>query len=103
MAATLRAGESLIGLAQWTLETFRPLQADIYKIKLLDRCAALAGGLPVATAQTCSTPGDTALHYARAGEHLLVFIDMPDALVIVGILYRPSDLSARTAAIQARL
>ncbi|WP_341213810.1 type II toxin-antitoxin system RelE/ParE family toxin [uncultured Limimaricola sp.] len=102
---TPRAEESLADIALRTLEMFGPRQTEIYENELLDRCAALAAGR--AASRDCSgllgQNSEMDLRYTRAGEHFLVFLDMPDELVIVDFLHARSDLPARIAAIQARL
>jgi toxin ParE1/3/4 len=98
---TRRAEESLVEIALWTIETFGPGQADIYEAELLSRCDAIVHGQ--AHSRSCSILVDDAadLRYLRAGEHFLVFLDLPEEVIIVDILHSRSDLPRHIAALTA--
>lgn len=100
---TPQAEKSLVEIALWTLETFGPVQADIYERELIDRCAAVADGR--ALSQDCSIlvgePDDIDLRFTRAGEHFAVFLDLEEEIVFIDFLHARSDLPARIRALQA--
>ncbi len=84
-------------IALWTLETFGPRQAEAYEADLIDRCAAIARG--EAPWQSCRKLIDPrlpeALRCTRCGEHLVVFVDEPDRVIVVDFLHGRRDLPAR--------
>ncbi|WP_371228905.1 type II toxin-antitoxin system RelE/ParE family toxin [Roseovarius sp. 2305UL8-3] len=98
---TRRAEDSLVEIARWTIETFGPRQAELYESELLARCEAIVSGQ--AHSQSCSILVDGAedLHYLRAGEHFLVFLDRSNEIIIVDILHSRSDLPRHIAALTA--
>ena len=98
---TRRAEASLVEIARWTIETFGAHQAEIYEVELLARCAAIVNGQ--AHSRSCAVLVDGAedLRFLRAGEHFLVFLDRPDAVIIVDILHSRSDLPRHVAALAA--
>ena len=99
---TRRAEESLVEIADWTMETFGANQADAYEAELISRCEALARG-EVASRSCAALVDDAAdLQYCRAGEHLLVFVVRGDATVIVDILHGRSNLPQHIAALARR-
>ena len=61
------------------------------------RCAAIAEGR--AHSRDCSAlaPEGRGLRYVRAGEHVLVYAEREDDIVIVEVLHSRSDLPARLA------
>lgn len=96
---TPRAEFSLVGIARWTEETFGPRQADLYAEALIARCDAIArGDLP---GRSCAVfvAGAAELQYARAGEHFVVYLDRPDAVIVIDFLHSRSDLPRRVAAL----
>jgi plasmid stabilization system protein ParE len=64
---------------------------------LLNCCAAILNG--EAYSRSCGVLVDDAddLRFVRAGEHYLVFLDLPDEVVIVDILHSRSDLPRHVA------
>jgi toxin ParE1/3/4 len=99
---TRRAEASLVEIAQWTIESFRPVQADLYEQELLERCLAILNGQ--AHSRSCAVLVDDAadLQLTRAGEHFLVFLDRPDKVIIADILHARSD-PPRHVAVLTRL
>lgn len=101
---TPAAEESLVEIALWTINTFGPAQADAYEGELIARCQAIADGR--ATSRDCSILVDDdakGLRFTRAGEHFVIFVEDPGAIVIVEFLHSRSDLPARIAALEAVL
>jgi plasmid stabilization system protein ParE len=98
---TRRAEASLTAIARWTVETFGARQAELYEAELLDRCQAILDG--IAHSRSCAALVDGAgdLRFTRAGAHYLVFLDQPDALIIVDILHSRSNLPRHVAALSA--
>lgn len=98
---TRRAEASLLEIAKWTIANFGPKQAEVYEAELLERCQAILNGQ--AHSRSCAVLVDDAadLRFARAGEHFLVFLDHPDAVIIVDILHSHSDLPRHVAALTA--
>lgn len=96
---TRRAEDSLVEIAKWTIENFGPKQAELYEIEVLSRCQSILNGQ--AHSRSCAVLVDDAadLRFARAGEHFLVFLDQPDAVIIVDILHSSSDLPRHVAAL----
>lgn len=94
---TRRAEDSLVEIARWTIDRFGFRQAEIYEAEILSRCEAVVNGL--AHSRSCSILVDDAedLRYLRAGEHFLVFLDLPDEVIIVDILHSHSDLPRHIA------
>jgi plasmid stabilization system protein ParE len=94
---TRQAELSLVEIALWTIDTFGPRQAEAYENDLIDRCTAISRG--EAPYQNCHKMIDarlpTDLHFTRCGEHLIVFIDEPDQVIIVDVLHGRRDLPAR--------
>ena len=98
---TRRAEASLIEIAHWTIETFGARQAEIYEEELLARCDVIVSGQ--AHSRSCASLVDDAadLRFCRAGEHFLVFLDLPDEVIIVDILHSRSDLPRHIGALAA--
>ena len=98
---TRQAERSLVEIARWTLETFGPRQAEAYEADLIARCTAIAAG--DAPSQNCrrlidpDLPED--LRLTRAGQHFIVFVEMPDQVIVVDVLHSRSDLQRRLAAL----
>jgi plasmid stabilization system protein ParE len=94
---TRQAEASLTGIAAWTVDTFGPRQAKAYESDLIARCRAIAEG--AAPSQSCrrvidpNLPED--LRFTRAGQHLIVFVETADAIVIVDFLHSRGDLPTR--------
>ena len=101
---TRQAEASLVDIDRWTFETFGPRQAAAYEEDLVARCGQIADG--TAPRQSCRRVIDPALpeelHFARAGQHLVVFVELPDSIVIVDFLHGRSDLPARLARLVER-
>ena len=96
---TLRAEESLVQIARWTIETFGLRQADIYEAELLARCEAIVEGQAHSRSWSNLFDGAEDMRYLRAGEPFLVFLDRPDEVIIVDILHSRSDLPRHVAAL----
>lgn len=98
---TRRAEGSLVEIAKWTIEKFGLKQAELYENDVLTRCQAILNGQ--AHSRSCAVLIDDAadLRFDRAGEHLLVFLDQPDEVIIVDILHSRSDLPRHVAALAA--
>ncbi len=94
---TLAAEASLVDIALWTYETFGPRQAEACEADLIGRCAAIARD--EAPWQSCRKVIDPrlpeALRFTRCGEHLIVFVDEPDRVIVVDFLHGRRDLPAR--------
>ncbi|MFK7837172.1 MAG: type II toxin-antitoxin system RelE/ParE family toxin [Sulfitobacter sp.] len=102
---TVLAERQLDDILSWKFEEFGPQQAERYEDELINRCAAIASG--VAATQNCSMimqPGAvSALRFGRAGQHLVVFLEKPDAIIIVGFLHGKSDLAAQLELLSRKL
>lgn len=98
---TRHAETSLVDIARWTIETFGPRQAVAYEEDLLAHCVAISE--TSAQSQSCrvlidpSLPED--LRFCRAGQHFIIFIEYPDAIIIVDFLHSRSDLATRISAL----
>ena len=95
---TRQAEASLTHIAQWTIKSFGPRQAEAYEDDLIERCRAIADGR--AQSQSCriidpDLPDD--LRFTRIGQHFIVFVESAEAVVIVDFLHSRSDLPARLA------
>ena len=75
--------------------------AEAYEADLIARCAAIAAG--EAPSQECrrlidpDLPED--LRFTRAGQHFIVFVEMPEQMIVVDVLHSRSDLPRRLAAL----
>ncbi|MCV6587359.1 MAG: type II toxin-antitoxin system RelE/ParE family toxin [Marinibacterium sp.] len=98
---TRRAQDSLTDIARWTIDRFGPRQAEIYEAELLDRCRAIVAGTAHSRSCAALVDGESDLRYVRAGEHFLVFLDRPDAVIVVDVLHARSDLPRHLAALSA--
>lgn len=98
---TRRAEASLVEIAKWTIETFGHGPAELHEVELLSRCEAILDDQ--AHSRSCAVLVDDAedLQFVRAGEHFLVFLDRPDAVIIVDILHSRSDLPRHVGALTA--
>jgi plasmid stabilization system protein ParE len=94
---TRAAGATLVDIALWTYQTFGLRQAEAYEVDLIDRCDAIARD--EAPWQSCAKVIDPRLpedlRFTRCGEHLIVFLDEPDRVIIVEFLHGRRDLPAR--------
>ena len=101
---TRAAEASLVDIALWTIQTFGPLQAGAYEADLIERCEAIARG--EAPWQICRKVIDPRLpedlRFTRCGEHLIVFVDEPDRVIIVDFLHGRRDQAARLAELLRR-
>jgi len=101
---TRQAEESLTDIARWTLDTFCPRQADAYEADLIDRCSSIASG--TALSQSCRAlldpdlPED--LRFTRAGQHVVVFIEDAERVIIVDFLHVRSDFPAKLDRLEAK-
>jgi plasmid stabilization system protein ParE len=97
---TLQAERSLVEVARWTFQTFGPRQAKACGAGLIARCVAIAAG--EAPSQDCRRLIDPDLtddlRFTRVGQHFIVFVDMPDQVIIVDVLNSRSNLPRRLAA-----
>ena len=97
---TKQAEASLVNIARWTLDSFGPRQAKAYEADLIARCREIAAG--TAPTQSCrqlvdaDMPED--LRFARSGEHFIVFVEDPAAIVIVDFIHARSDLPGKLGA-----
>ncbi len=93
---TRRARASLEDIAGWTIDRFGPGQAEKYQARLVERLGALAAGEPPhgrPCEQLVSGLAEgSGLQYCREGRHMIVFREMPDALVIVDFVHGLRDL-----------
>jgi len=94
---TRNAETSLAGIARWTVETFGARQAARYEEDLLAVCRGIAAG--TAQTQSCRHVIDAdlpaELRLARVGQHLVIFIEDAEQVVIVDFLHVRSDLPRR--------
>ena len=101
---TLQAERSLQEIATWTVDTFGTRQADAYERDLVAQCEAIASG--TARSRSCRTAIDSnlpdELRFARAGMHLVVFVDLGAHIVIVDFLHVQRDLPQRLADVARR-
>lgn len=101
---TRQAEASLVDIARWTVDTFGPRQAEAYEEDLIARCARIADG--TAPSQSCRRIIDPALpealRFTRAGQHLVVFVELPESIAIVDFLHARSDLPGRLARLVER-
>lgn len=92
-------------ILSWTFEEFGPQQADKYENELINRCLAIAEG--IAATQNCSVilPSGAAssLHFGRAGQHIIVFMETSDAIVIVSLLHSKSNLAAQIETLSRKM
>jgi toxin ParE1/3/4 len=98
---TRRAESSLVGIARWTLETFGPRQAEAYEADLIARCAAIsAGEAPSLDCRRLIDPDlPEDLRFTRAGQHFIVFVELPEQVIVIDVLHSRSDLPRRLAAL----
>ena len=96
---TRAAEASLVEIAVWTTRTFGPRQASLYEDDLIAACRAVAAGtaLTYGCREVIDDGLPDALRFTRAGQHLVVFIEQADAVVIVDVLHSRSDLPRRLA------
>nr|WP_210730493.1 type II toxin-antitoxin system RelE/ParE family toxin [Roseibacterium persicicum] len=101
---TRQAEAALTDIARWTIETFGPNQAAAYEDDLIAVCDQIAAG--TALTRACrdiidpDLPG--ALRLARAGQHVVVFIEDAGQVIIVDCLHSRSDLPRRLAGLDLR-
>lgn len=100
---TRQAQASLVDIAGWTAENFGPRQAAAYEEDLIERCTAIAAG--TAPSQSCrqllDRELDENLRFARCGQHFVVFVEKPDAAIVVDVLHARSDLPEKLPALPA--
>lgn len=91
----------MIEIAHWTVETFGPKQAAAYEDDLIATCRDIAAG--TVASQECrrlidaDLPED--LHFARVGQHFVVFIENAAQVIIIDILHNRTDLPRRLASL----
>ena len=96
---TRQAEAALIEIALWTIDTFGARQAAAYEADLIARCQDVAAG--IAASQDCRVlidpdlPED--LRFTRAGQHVVIFVEDADQVIIVDILHARTDLPRRLA------
>jgi toxin ParE1/3/4 len=99
---TRAAEASLIEIARWTVETFGPRQADAYEEDLIATCRDIAAG--TALSQDCRRLIDPDLaedlRFARCGQHVIVFVEDPDQVIIIDFLHSRSNLPGKLAELQ---
>jgi len=87
----------LTDIAKWMPHTFGPGQANLYADSLIQRCTAITSGERASRAGRAvidlALPED--LRLVRSGQHLIVFVEDTDHVVIVDFLHIRSDLPAR--------
>lgn len=93
------AEASLVDIARWTIVKFGLRQAEAYETELIDRCMAIVTGEVHSRSCAVLVEGAGDLHYVRAGEHFLVYLDRPEEVIIVDILHSRSDLPKHVAAL----
>lgn len=91
------AEASLTEVARLTIENFGLRQAELYETELPNSRKSIMNGQ--AHSRSCAVLVDDVedLRFIRAGEHFLVFLDRPDEVIIIDILYSRSDLSRHVA------
>jgi plasmid stabilization system protein ParE len=96
---TRAAEASLVEIALWTTRTFGPRQANLYEEDLIAACRAVAAGTALSYGcRDVIDPGlPEVLRFTRAGQHLVVFVEQADAVIIVDVLHSSSDLPRRLA------
>ena len=101
---TRQAEASLRGIAEWTRETFGARQADVYLEELIERCEAICSGTAVSRSCAALLPdaADVELRYAHAGAHYVVFLDRPEAVIVVDVLHGRCDLPRHLAILANR-
>ncbi|WP_333834994.1 type II toxin-antitoxin system RelE/ParE family toxin [Rubrimonas sp.] len=96
---TRRAERSLVDIARWTIETSGPRQARAYETDLIARCQAVAES--VESSESCRSLIDPDLpedfRLTRCGRHFIVFVDNPDAVIVIDFLHARSDLPGKLA------
>lgn len=101
---TLQAEASLTDIARWTFDTLGPRQAEAYEEDLIARCGQIADG--TAPWQSCRWVIDPALpeelSFTRAGQHLVVFVELPETIALVDFLHGRSDRPTRLARLVER-
>ena len=98
------AANSLYEIAIWTVKHFGNRQADVYQRELVDCCARLArGDVP---SQSCSVliGADLAadMRLARAGAHIVVFVDSKDEIVVMDFVHQREDLAGKVTALDRK-
>ena len=94
---TVQAENSLTDIALWTIETFGPRQAQAYERDLSAECERIAAGsVPSRSCRSAIDPGlPEELRFTRFGQHLIVFIEAPEQVVIVDFVHARRDLPGR--------
>lgn len=98
------AENSLFEIAIWTLEHFGNRQADAYQRELVEKCDGLARG--DVTSQNCSLligPHVAAdMRFARAGSHVIVFVESKDEIVVMDFVHQREDLAGKMRGLEPR-
>lgn len=98
---TRAAEASLREIAAWTFATFGPRQAAAYEEDLIACCKDIASGK--ALSRDCGQIIGLRLpenpRVARAGQHLVVFVEDERQAIIIDFLHGRSDLPRRLAAL----
>jgi toxin ParE1/3/4 len=96
---TQQAEQSLLDIAQWTVETFGPRQAQAYEQDILAKMDDIAAG--VAHSQSCRTliDGNLAeeIRFTRVGGHYLIYAEYPSSFILIDLLHQRVDLPRHLA------
>jgi plasmid stabilization system protein ParE len=94
---TAAAEQSLLAIARWTVENFGPAQAFLYEQELVEVCQRISNG--TAVSQDCRQAIDKnlpkGLRVTRAGEHFVIFLEEPDAIIIIDFIHRRSNTAKK--------
>ena len=94
---TRQAETSLLDIARWTARRFGPRQASAYEVDLIERCEAIAAG--TAPSRSCRDAVDPTLdprlRLTRCGGHFVIFVELPEMVVVVDFLHAKADLPRR--------
>jgi plasmid stabilization system protein ParE len=87
----------LAEIMAWTEQTFGPKQTDVYLAALIGSIESVADGS--VQGRSCravfgeSLPED--LHFVRSGRHIVVYVELPKALVVTNFIHVSSDIISR--------
>ena len=97
LAISDRADASLSQIFGWTIDKFGQRQADAYSAMLLDRSKAIAAGQVPHQSCRVMFADDLRedLRFARAGQHLVIFIETVDQVLIVDFMHQSADIAGR--------
>lgn len=96
LVLTKIAQDRLYDIVDWTIETFGPRQATAYEGELVSVLSRIVN--ETALTQDCALLMEegsvTPLKFARAGKHLIIFMEFDVRFVVVDLLHSSSDLAA---------